>query len=225
MTSPLGTVTYTYDAADQLLTAGMLTFAYDANGNQVRRSDARGTYTLAYNDGDHLTQITAPGGVTTTYRYDPTGRRISLQGRRAPTEFIYDGMAVILEGNAGMTQGTAYLWARGNLAAARPLGEAGSAVGYLGDRLGSVMHTTDAAGSFRAPTATTPLGMSRQHRQVLPIPTALWVSWGCAPSRRSATCYLMGLRYYDAAPAVSSPGSCSRQGRPARRRSTAMSMR
>ena len=200
MTSPLGTVTYSYDAADQLLVAGSVAFAYDAHGNQVRRSDARGTYTFAYDDEDRLTQITAPGDVRTSYRYEPAGRRIGVQGPLGASDFVYDGMAVILEGQEDFARGAAYLWARGKLAARRPLGAsaAESAVGYLGDRLGSVTNVTDAAGQVRSAYSHDAYGHAQAAPRGSADPYRFVGQLGVRAEPALSDLYLMGLRYYDA---------------------------
>jgi len=115
------------------------------------------------------------------------------------SEFVYDGMAVILEGDAGLAQGTAYLWARGNLAAARPLSAIGSAVGYLGDRLGSVTNVADAAGQLRSAYSYDAFG----HAQAAPSegadPYRFVGQLGVRAEPALSDLYLMGLRYYDAA--------------------------
>jgi YD repeat-containing protein len=156
LTAPQGAITYTYDAANQMLSAGSASFAYDADGNQVTRAGARGAYTLTYNDAGRLAQITAPGGVTTTFRYDPLGRRIESSSAAGARRFIYDGWSLILEGPEGSTPDTAYLWGANALAASRSA--AGGVLAYAGDSLGNVANLLDGSGSGRGASSQDPFG-------------------------------------------------------------------
>jgi uncharacterized protein RhaS with RHS repeats len=45
---PQGVVSYSYDAADQLVSAGGTTFSYDAHGNLVMRSGSWGTVSYSW---------------------------------------------------------------------------------------------------------------------------------------------------------------------------------
>ena len=57
--------------------------SYDANGNTL--SDASGkTYTWDFEN--RLTQVVKPGVGTTTFRYDPFGRRIQKSGPLGTTK-------------------------------------------------------------------------------------------------------------------------------------------
>jgi RHS repeat-associated protein len=70
MANSSGTTTYTYDAADQMLTAGATRFTYDGNGNQITKT---------------------VGGTTSNYRWDPLNRLISVIGGTVNTQYQYDG--------------------------------------------------------------------------------------------------------------------------------------
>src|SRR5579863_8970456 len=66
------------------------TVAYDANGNTL--SDPSGKqYTWDFEN--RLVQAVVPGqnGGTTTFRYDPFGRRIQKSGPLGTTNYLYDG--------------------------------------------------------------------------------------------------------------------------------------
>jgi RHS repeat-associated protein len=69
-TDNTGTVGYTYDANDRVLTADGTTFTYDDNGNVTSRTVS---------------------GVTTTYSYDPENRLLRVDGPDPTVEFVYDG--------------------------------------------------------------------------------------------------------------------------------------
>src|ERR1700723_1122403 len=86
------------------------TVAYDANGNTL--TDAQGrSYTWDFEN--RLTQAVVPGssGGTTTFKYDPFGRRIQKSGPLGATNYLYSGSNVLNEldsrGNfiAAYTQG------------------------------------------------------------------------------------------------------------------------
>ena len=74
----------------------VLGIALDANGNTL--SDATGKqYTWAFEN--RLTQAVVPGtgGGTTTFKYDPFGRRIQKSGPLGTTNYLYDGFQLIEE--------------------------------------------------------------------------------------------------------------------------------
>jgi len=67
------------------------TVAYDANGNTL--TDAQGR-SFTWDFENRLTQAVVPGtgGGTTTFKYDPFGRRIQKSGPLGTTNYLYDGM-------------------------------------------------------------------------------------------------------------------------------------
>ena len=72
----------------------LLTVAFDANGNTL--SDAQGR-TFTWDFENRLAQVVNPGVGTTTFRYDPFGRRIQKSGPLGTTSFLYDGRNVLQE--------------------------------------------------------------------------------------------------------------------------------
>jgi RHS repeat-associated protein len=120
------------------------TVAYDANGNTL--NDASGkSYTWDFEN--RLTQAVVPGTGTTTFRYDPFGRRIQKSGPLGTTNHLYDGYNVIEDldnsGNvlARYTQGTHVdEW----LAELR----SGTSSYYERDGLGSVTSLSNSAGAL-----------------------------------------------------------------------------
>src|SRR5271169_4388110 len=72
--------------------------ALDANGNTL--SDASGkSYTWDFEN--RLTQAVNPGVGTTTFRYDPFGRRIQKSGPLGTTNYLYDSLNLIEELDGG----------------------------------------------------------------------------------------------------------------------------
>src|SRR5580658_7134429 len=118
--------------------------ALDANGNTL--NDASGkSYTWDFEN--RLTQAVVPGTGTTTFRYDPFGRRIQKSGPLGTTNHLYDGYNVIEDldnsGNvlARYTQGTHVdEW----LAELR----SGTSSYYERDGLGSVTSLSNSAGAL-----------------------------------------------------------------------------
>jgi len=119
-------------------------YTYDANGNTL--TDASGkSYTWDFEN--RLTQAVVPGtnGGTTTFRYDPFGRRIQKSGPLGTTNYLYDKFNSIEEvDNAGnvlakYTHGTLV---DEDLAMLRN----GSASYYHQDGLGSITSLSNGAG-------------------------------------------------------------------------------
>lgn len=61
---------------------------HDANGNTL--TDAQGR-SFTWDFENRLTQAVVPGTGTTTFRYDPFGRRIQKSGPLGTTNYLYDG--------------------------------------------------------------------------------------------------------------------------------------
>src|SRR5258708_21452819 len=57
----------------------VLTFTYDSAGNQLTASNSAGTYTLAYDQNNRLTQVQGLFGVTLTLNYDANNNRTQVQ--------------------------------------------------------------------------------------------------------------------------------------------------
>jgi len=74
----------------------MSEWALDANGNTL--TDASGR-SFTWDFENRLTQAVVPGtnGGTTTFRYDPFGRRIQKSGPLGTTNYLYDGDDLIEE--------------------------------------------------------------------------------------------------------------------------------
>ena len=82
-------VTTTFDAADQPLTRGSVTYAHDPRGNIVSSTSAGQTTTWTYDARNHLEQITLPGGASTTLVQTDDGR-VSTSTTSAGTERLVE---------------------------------------------------------------------------------------------------------------------------------------
>ncbi|MDP2999874.1 MAG: RHS repeat-associated core domain-containing protein, partial [Bryobacterales bacterium] len=88
---------YRYDAAGRLQAAENATFAYDKNGNLVRRTAPNGTTTYTWNAENQLVRVELPGGGAVTYKYDPFGRRIEKNVNGRVTAWLYDRDNILAE--------------------------------------------------------------------------------------------------------------------------------
>jgi len=124
--------------------------ALDANGNTL--SDPSGkSYTWDFEN--RLTQTVVPGanGGTTSFKYDPFGRRIQKSGPLGTTNYLYD----VIDGDANLIEemdSAGNLLARYNheLEADTPLSmfRSGTASYYERDGLGSVTSLSNSAGAL-----------------------------------------------------------------------------
>ena len=80
--SSSGVPNYSYNASNELTSNSNGGYTYDANGNTL--TDAGGK-SYSWDFENRLTQVVNPGVGTTTFKYDPFGRRIQKSGAdRAP---------------------------------------------------------------------------------------------------------------------------------------------
>ena len=97
--SSLGMNPYSYNTSNELTSTPGGSYTYDANGNTL--ADAQGR-SFTWDFENRLTQVVNPGVGTTTFRYDPFGRRIQKSGPLGTTNYLYDGANLIDEtDNAG----------------------------------------------------------------------------------------------------------------------------
>ena len=103
MTIPYGTINYTYDRENCLLTAGSrgevyVTYTYDKMGNLLTEESPRKVTKYAYNSQNRLIYCEVTDKVAmeysqSTYAYDAFGRRILVQDRAEATlRTLYDGL-------------------------------------------------------------------------------------------------------------------------------------
>jgi RHS repeat-associated protein len=141
MTTPAGAITYSYDAADRLLsTFGGTAFTWDANGNML----SKGTTTYAYDVANRLTQVTS-GTTTVQFTYDGDSKRVGKTVNGVATTYVQDMAGplpvVLVERTGG--QDTLYLYGLGLVVQVQP---DGSRRYYHTDALGSVRVMSNEAG-------------------------------------------------------------------------------
>jgi RHS repeat-associated protein len=161
---PLST-TSTYNAADELTSDTNFTYTYDAEGQRTSKVDrVTGAITrYTYNGAKQLTSIQYPDGTTTTFKYDPLGRRLAVSAGASTTAYVYDGTDARLEYASGSLVAS-YVGA-GNVDRPLEMTRGGNSYYYLQNFQGSVTGLTDASGSvaatysydsFGVPTSTPP---------------------------------------------------------------------
>jgi len=90
--SSLGVPSYQYNASNELTSSSAGSYTYDNNGNTL--TDAQGR-SFTWDFENRITQVVNPGVGTTTFRYDPLGRRIQKSGPLGTSNYLYDGVNTI----------------------------------------------------------------------------------------------------------------------------------
>jgi len=120
--------------------------AIDSNGNTL--TDAQGR-SFTWDFENRLAQAVVPGqnGGTTTFKYDPFGRRIQKSGPLGTTNYLYDGYDVLGETDASGTSIARYA---GSMDIDEPLSELqGTATSYYQeDAIGSITSLSNGAGAL-----------------------------------------------------------------------------
>jgi RHS repeat-associated protein len=84
------TTLYTYNALDQVVTAGSARYTYDARGNLTQVTDRGNTTSYSYDAADRLVSAVVPGGASATYAYDADGRRVRQTVGTDVTNYLWD---------------------------------------------------------------------------------------------------------------------------------------
>ena len=89
----------TFNAANQLEEDAEFTYSYDANGNQIRKTNKMtGLLThFEYDAENRLIQLIREDGRIMRYRYDGLGRRLEKDVAGVVTRYIYDNEDILLE--------------------------------------------------------------------------------------------------------------------------------
>lgn len=144
--SSLSVPNYSYNVSNELTSNSNCSYTYDANGNTL--SDAQGR-TFTWDFENRLTQAVVPGtnGGTTTFKYDPFGRRIQKISPNFTSVFLYDGPNLIETANTSGTEVASYTQTQTideTLAELR----SGTADFYQADGLGSITSLSGSSGTL-----------------------------------------------------------------------------
>ena len=149
LSSSTTTSAWIYNNNNELGGYDDVTFAYDANGNTIRKSAAGQVTNYLYNSRNRLETVQLPDGKTATYTYDPFGRRIRKQVGATTTWFVYSDEGLIGEYETTGSQKRGYCWKPGGLWGTDPAAivEGEHYYYYHNDHLGTPQKITDASGT------------------------------------------------------------------------------
>ncbi|HLG95951.1 MAG TPA: RHS repeat-associated core domain-containing protein [Bryobacteraceae bacterium] len=192
MVSSAGTTAYSYDAADRILAAGATTYGYDHNGNQTTKTTGTTTVTFAYDPLNRLISATG-GGVSSQYRYDGDGNRVSQIVPAGTYQYVNDtatSLAVAL-GETGPDGSIDYLYGSGLISETSPAFQ----YFYQFDGLGSTANLTDATGALKATYAYDPWG--KLNTPIDPLGTKNKYKFTGESLDSNTGLYYLRARFYD----------------------------
>ena len=184
-----GTITYGYNAANQLTTssAGTTTWTYDAAGNQTRNG-ITGQIT-AVNDRGAVTAIGA-----TTYTAFGQGNTDQFARSASSTQYINSRLGLMSENLGGPSRAFART-PEGNPVGARLGG--GSRYYYVSDDLGSVIGLFDRTGAYLGGYSYSPYGEARSTGTNSAVSTNNNLRYIAGYYDSPSGLYKLGARYYD----------------------------
>ncbi len=139
---------YSYQPFNRLVTANSNSYAYDANGNLISKTDTSGTGTYTWDYENRLKQASVSGGVTVNYSYDALGRRIERTSISSGlVRFVYDGADVLRELDGSGNTIADYLNGPGIDNKLRQI-TVGTTSYFLTDHLGTTRALSDASGNI-----------------------------------------------------------------------------
>jgi RHS repeat-associated protein len=147
-TASLGVSTYTTNSSNEMTANSNGSYAYDANGNTITKTDSTGATTYAWDFENRLTSVTLPGtGGSVSFKYDPFGRRIYKSSSTGTSIYTYDGDNQVEETNA--SGGVVALYAQTyNIDEPLAMLRSASTSYYNTDGLGSVTSLSNSAGAL-----------------------------------------------------------------------------
>lgn len=151
---PQTLTTTNYNAASQQTGFGGQSLTYDLNGNLT----GDGTNTYTWDARNQLVSINGPG-LTASFEYDATGRRISKTINGTSTTFLYDGDNVVQEQLGGSPTANT-LTGDVDQFFARTDGSVTSSP--LRDALGSTVAVTDSTGTVQTQYTYDPFGKTTE---------------------------------------------------------------
>lgn len=143
---PGESTTYSYNNANQLISDGTNTYAYDDNGNLIERSGSQNT-AFTYNYENMLTSISGTIDITNTY--NGFGMRVARLEDGTQTRYILDMASslpsVLAETNASGTITAYYIHGLGLISRITP---SGNRLVYHFNHRGDTVALTDASGNL-----------------------------------------------------------------------------
>ncbi len=138
---------YTYSLEDHLLSAGGVSYQFNADGFLTKKTQGADVTAYTYSSRGELLHVTLPDGKSIEYLHDPLGRRIAKKVNGSIAEkYLWRGLTQLLavyDGSDNLLMRFEY--ADGRMPVAMT---AGGATYYLGyDQVGSLRTVSDADGS------------------------------------------------------------------------------
>jgi RHS repeat-associated protein len=147
---PAALASATYDDANQIATFGGVLYSYDANGNLA--NDGVRSYT--WNPRDQLASLTGP--VNASFAYDAVGRRRAKTIGGTTTQFLYDGLNPVQELSGGTP--TANLLTGLVIDEYLSRTDSAGARSFLRDALGSTVALADGSAALQTEYVYEPFG-------------------------------------------------------------------
>ncbi len=111
------------------------------------RQKSGATITFSWTAEHHLLGITYPNGSTSTFRYDPAGRRVEIVDGATTTRYAFDGQAIAAEYDGANALGASYVHHPTSPTTTYEMTRGGQRYFYLTDALGSTMQLVTAGGA------------------------------------------------------------------------------
>lgn len=191
-------VTGSYNAENELLAMGDLTFDYDTNGNLILMTSGMGDTSYRFDVRDKLESLASPEGVT-SFEYDGDGNRVSLTRAGQTKEFVIDPNRplpdVIAEADEGGEIQNYYLYGLGLVG---KISADGATIRYHHfDPLGSTIALSDPSGVVTDQYAYDEFGRLNRSTGSTPNPFQYVGRFGVQNDPTGL--YFMRARYYDPA--------------------------
>jgi RHS repeat-associated protein len=94
------TTNYTYNNADQIITAGTNNYSFDANGNTISNTETGFARTFSYDGLNRLTEVQVTANKNWQTKYDPFGEKIeTVDTANTLSRMLYDGENLLGELN------------------------------------------------------------------------------------------------------------------------------
>lgn len=144
--------TWVYDERDRLKQRGAISYEYDANGSQIKQTnaDSGDIRHYIYNLENRLSEVRDQNNVViASYSYDPFGRRLSKTVNSTTTYYFYNQEGLVAESDASGTITTTYGYQPNSIWGTDPLFiKQGSQFGYyINDHLGTPQRIVAANGA------------------------------------------------------------------------------
>ncbi|MFH7321103.1 RHS repeat-associated core domain-containing protein [Desulfurivibrio sp. D14AmB] len=190
---------YSHNAANQLLATNRTQYAYDHNGNLVRKETPEGVTTYQWDYENRLIRVNLPDGARVEFAYDPFGRRIEKQstGQKGKevntTRYVYDGQDILFETDETGAIGNRYLPGPG-IDQPLALHQGRHTYYYHADGLGSITALTDQRGRVVQDYHYDSFGNPRNRKNRIKQP----YTFTAREYDRETGLYYYRARYYDA---------------------------